>query len=787
MMRWLAGLALAPLPLSPLLATPACAQSRNADAALEALISDSALDNPDAWALDTDAARTKAPDVTALISPDPLPPLPPMPGITLDWPDAAELPPIEPLTPDADIADLQQQAREAGAALDADDLAQPARIADAAIVRVGKRVILAFPPEANPSHPVMADRDAIVERFRGLSALGTLADGEDNLAQLTRRAKNDAELLQQILRVYGYYDPDVTQSIERPASSEAASAPAGATPGPAAQAAPAPAAADSPSAPSSASAPIPASVATSTSAPSRQAESAEATRARRAAQLAGTVVRFDIQPGPQYTYAHITLGDVAAAREAVPLREAFHIGLGDPINSDKILTEKDSLTRALGEHGYAFAKVGEPDLLIDHEPHTGNLTLPVETGGQYVFGQVTSNLPAYMSARHLARIARFRPGDPYRFSEMDDLREGILATSLVSTTTVKAREARAPAPGAPGIVDVDVTLAKAPQRTIAGLLGYSSGEGVRVEASWENRNFFPPEGMIKFRGVIGTREQLAGFTFRRSNFHERDQILTADLYAQTINDPAYKASTVSATASLEKQSTLIFQKPWTYSVGVQLVGTRESTSNATPRETYFIAALPLRGAYDGSDNLLDPTKGWRLSLRVSPEISTSNGARSTYVKSQLDASLYQKVTDKVVLAARTRIGSITGTTLDNIAPSRRFYAGGGASVRGYSYQRVGPLDAGNNPTGGRSLSEFSLEARVKTGLLGGAVGLVPFVDAGTIGPHANPTLSGMRIGAGLGLRYLTNFGPIRIDVGTPLNPRAGDSRLGVYIALGQAF
>jgi translocation and assembly module TamA len=318
MMRWLAGLALAPLPLSPLLATPACAQSRNADAALEALIPDSALDNPDAWALDTDAARTKAPDVTALISPDPLPPLPPMPGITLDWPDAAELPPIEPLTPDADIADLQQQAREAGAALDADDLAQPARIADAAIVRVGKRVILAFPPEVNPDHPVMADRDAIVERFRGLSALGTLADGEDNLAQLTRRAKNDAELLQQILRVYGYYDPDVTQSIERPASPEAASAPAGATPGPAAQAAPAPAAADSPSAPSSASAPIPASAATSTSAPSRQAESAEATRARRAAQLAGTVVRFDIQPGPQYTYAHITLGDVAAAREAAP-------------------------------------------------------------------------------------------------------------------------------------------------------------------------------------------------------------------------------------------------------------------------------------------------------------------------------------------------------------------------------------------------------------------------------------------------------------------------------------
>jgi translocation and assembly module TamA len=383
MMRWLAGLALAPLPLSPLLATPACAQSRNADAALEALIPDSALDNPDAWALDTDAARTKAPDVTALISPDPLPPLPPMPGITLDWPDAAELPPIEPLTPDADIADLQQQAREAGAALDADDLAQPARIADAAIVRVGKRVILAFPPEVNPDHPVMADRDAIVERFRGLSALGTLADGEDNLAQLTRRAKNDAELLQQILRVYGYYDPDVTQSIERPASPEAAlprrphRLPPQRIPvraflrfgpdprfgrdlhfGPGA---------------------------------SGRKRRGDPCPPRRATGRHGRALRYPARPAIYLCPYHAWRRGRRA--RGGPLREAFHIGLGDPINSDKILTEKDSLTRALGEHGYAFAKVGEPDLLIDHEPHTGNLTLPVETGGNMCSGRSPATCP----------------------------------------------------------------------------------------------------------------------------------------------------------------------------------------------------------------------------------------------------------------------------------------------------------------------------------------------------------------------------------------------------------
>jgi len=108
-------------------------------------------------------------------------------------------------------------------------------------------------------------------------------------------------------------------------------------------------------------------------------------------------------------------------------------------------------------------------------------------------------------------------------------------------------------------------------------------------------------------------------------------------------------------------------------------------------------------------------------------------------------------------------------------------------VRGFAYQAVGPRDALGNPSGGRSLTEFSLEARIKTGLLGGAVSVVPFVDAGTVGTTASPTTNGLRIGAGIGMRYQTTFGPIRIDLGTPVNPAKDDSRIGVYVSLGQAF
>ena len=707
------------------------AQSRNADAELEALIPDSAIDDPRAWSMDTDAARTKAPDVDRLTAPDALAPPTDIPSITIPWPDTADLPAITPLEPDPDIGMAEEQAKAAGEALDKalpeGDMGRAA-LADAEIAHVGNQVELAFPRDAT-----FPERDAVVARFAGLSSLKALDKDDDNLAQLSRRAKEDTDLLQRVLRLYGYYDAEVTQSLsgfERPA---------------------------------------------------------EGGDVRGPVDVNKVVVRFDVVPGPQYRLAQIALGDIAQASDAADLRAAFALQPGDPVNADRIEEERGHLDVKLGRSGYAFAEVGEPHLLIDHAPRTGDLTLPVTTGGKYAYGAITSSLPKYLSARHLQTMARFRPGQIYDRAMVDDLRQAILATGLVSSVTVKSREAAKPAGAQPGTVDLDVTIAKAPQRTIAGLIGYSSGEGVRLEASWENRNLFPPEGMLRLHGVAGTREQLAGVTFRRNNFMARDQVLTADLYAQTKKTDAYDARTASFITTLEKQTTLIFQKPWVYSIGLQAIATSEVQSGDTGRSTYFIGALPLHAGYDGSNDLLDPTRGFRIGLSVSPELSVTDGRKSKYVKAQFDASYYQPVTERVVIAARTRVGTIQGTALDNIAPSRRFYAGGGASVRGYSYQGVGPKDDDGDPTGGRSLTEFSLEARVKTGLVGGAVSLVPFIDAGTVGTGTSPTLSGMQYGVGLGVRYQTNFGPIRIDVGTPLNRRKGDGRIGVYVALGQAF
>ena len=701
-----------------------------AEPTLEDLIPDSAVADPLAWVSQAPAAATAATDEVLAL--DPGSPLAPLPELQLAWPDDQLLAPVEPLSPEPDIQLAEDTAeKELQAAGVAPGDAVP-RLVDAKVEDLGKGVELGFPAGAET-----ADREDIADRFAALSTLRRLRDDNDNIAQLARRGLVDRDLLLRTLRNYGYYDAEVYQTLAGVKDGE---------------------------------------------------NGGDAI-----AEPGKVKVRFDVIPGPRYVFGAIALGDLAATGDDyASLRAAFDIQPGAPVIGDTIVTEQADLTIALGETGYAFARVGEPDLLIDHARREGDLTLPLTPAGKYNFGAVNSALPKFLSSRHLASIARFDPGDLYQKSKVDDLRRAILATGLVSSVSVTSRETQAPAPGDPGTVDLDVALTKAKLRTIAGLAGYSSGEGFRVEASWEHRNLFPPEGLLRVRGVAGTQEQLAGVTFRRNNVWGRDRVLSVDLFAQTQDRDAFQARTVSFITTFERQSTILYQKRWSYGIGLEAVATQEREGSVNgvraPRRTFFIGALPGRVLYDASDDLLDPKRGFRAGLRLSPEYSKIDGGGSaTYIKAQFDGSYYQPVSDKIVLAGRVRLGTITGADIAEIAPSRRFYAGGGGSVRGYGYQQIGPRNSLGDPSGGRSLSELSFEARVRTGYFGGALAVVPFVDAGAVDTTTTPSFQDLRFGAGVGIRYYTNFGPLRIDVGTPLNRRKGDSRIGVYVALGQAF
>ena len=494
------------------------------------------------------------------------------------------------------------------------------------------------------------------------------------------------------------------------------------------------------------------------------------------------LVTLLVEPGALYTLSAVDLAGIEQAGDkADEMRQSFGLKTGQPADSDRIAAAQAALKADLGRAGFVFAKVGEPKLTVDHDEHQVALAMDVATDGVQRIGQIVIEGKRLFSRKHLGRIARFRSGDVYDAAKMEDFRRALIQTSLVSSVTIKPV-----ATTDPHVVDVLVKLEAAPPRTISGAVGYGTGEGYRLEASWQHRNLIRPEGAVTFRGVLGTQEQSLGAILRRNNYKARDRVLTGQLLFSHLDENAYEARSITLAAGLERQTNIIWQKKWTWSYGVELTASKQDdtvrATGAPRRRQFLIGALPSSLSYDGSDDLLNPTRGYRLAARVSPELSRQGGAFG-YVKAQIDGSTYVPVGARTVIAGRVRFGSIIGASAERIAPTRRFYAGGGGSVRGFGYQKIGPLDVNGDPAGGRSLAEFSIEARLRFG----DFGVVPFIDAGNLYSAKLPSFHNLRYGAGLGVRYYTSFGPIRVDVGTPIDRRKGDSRIAVYVSLGQAF
>jgi translocation and assembly module TamA len=505
-------------------------------------------------------------------------------------------------------------------------------------------------------------------------------------------------------------------------------------------------------------------------------------------------------PGPIFKLGTINV----VANPTVPpnlIREQLPLKTGEPIEAARIQGAEANVALVLPQRGYPFVEVGQRDILLDDETLTGDYTLPVETGPRSSFGALRTEGDKVFDLDHLSIFPRFKQGELYDNRMRDDLREALIATGLFDTIGVEPVRTGRPGPDGTEQVDMLVRQSKGPWRSLAGSAGYGTGEGVKLEGGWTHRNLFPPEGALILAAVAGTQQQGAAATFRRQNAGRRDRSFFTGLTASHSSYDAFDSYTGSIFARWAYDSTPLWQKQFTYAYGGELVATNESVfdfaRNERVRRTYGIAALPTQAVWDKSNDLLNPTRGFRLKLNVSPEASVQGEVRP-YARTMIEATAYYPVTESLVIAGRARAGSIVGISRDDLAPSRRYYGGGGGSVRGYGFQRLGPLEpvsslkpnedgeidyADLRPVGGRSINEFSLEARYRFGNFG----IVPFIDAGNAYESTFPNASDLRFGAGIGGRFYTNFGPMRVDVATPLNPRPGDPKVALYVSIGQAF
>lgn len=484
-------------------------------------------------------------------------------------------------------------------------------------------------------------------------------------------------------------------------------------------------------------------------------------------------VTVDVKPGDPYAIGTIVI---------TGYRDKLDHGLhqGEPLLAQAILDSQKAIKKQLLESGCYYTLSVRHEVVLDEDKKTGDVTFILETGPSVTFGDTIFQGAEDLDQPYLQRFIKYNKGECWKPQKLENTKTALLGTGLLSSAQEKLPES------VQGDQEVNVVFElkeRAPRSVRLGA-SYYTDEGPGVSASWTHRNFSGSGEELTADMKASLLIQSLGLDYTKPYFLADNQSLLLATAVERQHSDAFEELSLNGSAALKRT----FSKFWSGSLDVATEVTEITDKNdADATQTFGLVSVPGILSFDNRDNALDPHSGVFARARVEP-FGDAFGEASPFVKSRLTASTYFDLSNSKtdpVLALRASVGSIMGDSTQDIPATKRFYAGGGNSIRGFGYQEAGPFEDGD-PAGGRSLVETSAEMRFK---VTEDIGVVTFVDAGNVSNSAIPDFDGgLFVGAGAGVRYYTDFGPIRFDVGVPLNKRENlDQTFQIYISIGQAF
>ncbi len=489
------------------------------------------------------------------------------------------------------------------------------------------------------------------------------------------------------------------------------------------------------------------------------------------------VMRID--PGSRFVLKSFTVVPFGEPDATVAFPDVNDLGLtmGQPARAADIVAAERRLFTWFAERGRPLARLGDRQIIVDHADRSMRVTMDVDPGPPVAFGPLSITGLTTVEEGYVRLLVPWTEGEPFDRHKVEVFRRRLVRTGLFSTVVLTPAEVA----DADGRLPLTLETTEAKQRSIGGGFKYYTTEGPAGTAFWELRNLAGRDEDLRITVELGRIAQQATIDVLLPNWRRVDQALVGQAVAQRETTDAFDKKGVETSAQIRR----VVGEDWAAGIGPSVETAWITEQGRTDNATLF--GLPTFILRDTTDNLLDPTDGSKLRFAPTPYVGWYRTGQ-LFAKGELTASTYHSLDSnrRYVLAARTRIGSMLGESRDSVPADKRYYAGGGNSVRGFPFQKVGPLDEDGDPIGGRSLFEISGEFRAR---VWGNFGLVPFVDGGTVFDSVVPDFADtMRWGAGLGLRYHTAIGPVRVDLATPLNPRKDvDDRFQFYISLGQSF
>ncbi|KRB62618.1 hypothetical protein ASE04_00050 [Rhizobium sp. Root708] len=491
-------------------------------------------------------------------------------------------------------------------------------------------------------------------------------------------------------------------------------------------------------------------------------------------------VAVNVAAGPIFRVGEVQFGGDAANRNPAD----YDLAPGAQAGSLVVIKAGDKLVEEMKEEGRPLAKLTKREVIADHRTDTVDVVLSVESGPIAPIGTVGVTGSKSVRPDFIQSYSRLDKGDRYSPEALKKAGDRLRALGVFSSVTIHEAEGLA----GDGSLPMTIEVSEGKQRYFGVGAQYSTIDGFGVNGYWGHRNLFGGAEGLRIEGAVGRLGEAsgvsdldysAGITFTKPGIFVPEATLTASILAKTENPDAYNAKLV--TASLGIAYELNDRDTITGSGEVSW----EKDDDAFGNNTYLTFALPFQFDRDARDNKFDPTEGYRAMAKVTPSCESYSGTFFSAFEGSISGYYGLGAEDRIVLAGKVAAGFLVGADdLENIPATRRFFAGGGGSVRGYGYQEISPYNAANEETGGASYMTASFETRVK---ITDTIGIVPFIDVGTVSADVAPDFSDFRAGAGIGIRYATPFGPLRLDFAVPLNKYEGGTNYGIYAGIGQSF
>jgi translocation and assembly module TamA len=516
-------------------------------------------------------------------------------------------------------------------------------------------------------------------------------------------------------------------------------------------------------------------------------------------QAAPVVIR--VEPGPLFKLRAVRVVDALGVEftDADLPQRIVNLKPGDPAAASEIRAAQTRIIDYFRKQGRPLAKIQSVAPVVDHAQDVMDVTIMAAPGPIAPFGEATINGPQTFDPAIVRSFLYIHPGDPYSPAALADARNSIRQIPAVGGVRITEGTTL----DAYGQLPYQIAVEDRLPYAFGASMKYSTTNGPEGQVYWEDRNVFGGAERLRLQADIFyappwyiSSQSLQHFSsndiggrvsasFLKPALGGTTNDLLIDALAERLSTSGagfvgYQAEDVDVTASLRHRFNQNF---W---VQAGLEAQKGDATDALGTVNYRLIGVPVSANFDTTDNKLDPTRGVRLNASATG-FGTFLGSSLDLVQAKASASAYYSIDadSRYVLAGRVAAGAMGGPQLDAIPANWRFYAGGGGSVRGYAYNELGPTVFWGAVVGGRSVFEASAEMRVK---VTDTIGVVPFFDIGNAFTSSFPTFNEpLFAAAGLGLRYYTSVGPIRLDVAFPLERRAGTGPVAVSVSIGQSF